>query len=456
MNQREVTTAATDRIGFFGKVPTHGDFIASGMNAAFQEALDQWLQAGLQMSEDTFGTAWRERFRTMPVWRFVVPRGLWGPATHAGVLLPNSDRVGRSFPLVVVAQLAGYREDPRLLCFDDTWFTAAEALAETSQTSEFDLTSFPAAVKRLRLPYARDDERDEAKSSPSRLSSTSLWWTIDPDTRKARGFSTEATPSAQDFLRLFDVARPAADTTTEAASTAEQPPEPALEQPPEPDERPPLERSYATHPGTRLTVNSDALLLSENPLLFAVADGVGDDARATEAAKMIANALSGTLAQDDLASLVQEVKGKLGRAQGLLQAAAGGAESPQASVVALVSAGPDFAAIWAGDARLYLMRDGTMRALTRDHVEVGLRRRLARSVGGERQLVPEVVIDHFKRGDRILLCSAPLSRTLDERAIAAVLGDTPVADAASTLVQEGLIAGVRDNVSAIVIGVAEE
>ena len=456
MNQREVTTAATDRIGFFGKVPTHGDFIASGMNAAFQEALDQWLQAGLQMSEDRFGTAWRERFRTMPVWRFVVPHGLWGQGTHAGVLLPNSDRVGRSFPLIVVAQLATYREDPRLLCFDDTWFTAAEALAETSQTGEFDLTSFPAAVKRLRLPYARDDERDEARA-PSRLSSTSLWWTIDPDTRKARGFSTDATPTAQDFLRLFDVARPAADTETAAAEIVEQRPAPAIEQPQEPDERPALERSYATHPGTRLAVNSDALLLSENPLLFAVADGVGDDARATEAAKMIANALSGTLAQDNLSSLVQEVKGKLGRAQGLLQASAGGAaESPQASVVALVSVGVDFAAIWAGDARCYLMRDGTMRALTRDHVEVGLRRRLARSVGGERQLVPEVVIERFKRGDRILLCSASLLRTLDERAIAIVLDETPVADAAAALVQEGLIAGVHDNVSAIVIGVARE
>jgi type VI secretion system protein ImpM len=457
MNQREVTIGTgADRIGFFGKVPSHGDFVASGVSATFREALDLWLQAGLEMGRETLGPEWKRQFETMPIWRFVVPHGLWGPATHVGVLLPNADRVGRRFPLVVAAQLSDYREDPRQLCFDNTWFTAAEALAETSLTHEFDLAGFPAAIKRLRLPYARDAEDDgREQGSASRFAHATLWWTISPETRKAHGFSTEGAPTPADFLKLLEIGRPAAVDLPEEVEPA-----PVRIDAEEAASETPggtlvVERGYATHPGTRQTVNGDALLVSRTPLLLAVADGIGDDIRAKEAAKTIANTVSTTMAQETLANLVQEVKGKLGRAQGLLQASSAGADEPRASVVVLAGIGDDFAVIWAGDARCYLMRDGMMRALTRDHVEVGLRRRLSRSVGGARQLVPDVVTDSFQDGDRLLLCSAPLSRVLDERAIAGVMAETPVDEAAAALVQESLIAGVRENVSAIVIGIEQ-
>ncbi|MCR4266306.1 type VI secretion system-associated protein TagF [Nitratireductor sp. ZSWI3] len=452
MNQREASIGtASDRIGFFGKVPSHGDFVASGVSPAFREALDLWLQAGMEMSREVLGPRWKDRFETMPIWRFVVPRGLWGPATHVGVLLPNADRVGRQFPLVVAAQLGDYREDPRQLCFDSTWFTAAEALAETSLTDEFDLTGFPAAIKRLRLPHARDAE-DRGQQGSSRFAHSTLWWTISPETRKVQGFSTDGAPTPADFMKLLEIGRPtAADSTGEEGPASV---ETAVAVVPEAPRKTPVhERSYATHPGTRHAVNGDALLVSRSPSLLVVADGIGDDIRAKEAAKTVVNALSATVAQETLANLVQEVKGKLGRAQGLLQVSMADVDEPRASVVALAGLGEDFAVIWAGDARCYLMRDGTMRALTRDHVEVGLHRRLSRSVGGMRQLVPDVVVDTFQSGDRLLLCSAPLTRVLDERTIAGIVAATPVAEAASTLVQESLIAGTRENVSAIVLGV---
>lgn len=455
MNQREATIGTgSDRIGFFGKVPSHGDFVASGVSPAFREALDLWLQAGLEMSRETLGPQWKDQFETMPIWRFVVPHGIWGPATHVGVLLPNADRVGRRFPLVVAAQLGDYREDPRRLCFDSTWFTAAEALAETSLTEEFDLAGFPAAIKRLRLPHARDAEDGGHEESASRFAHATLWWTILPETRKAHGFSTDGVPTPADFMKLLEFGSPALANSTEEEPVSTETAMVATV-PEMPSETIVVERSYATHPGTRHAVNGDALLVSRAPLLLAVADGIGDDVRAKEAAKTIANAVSATMAQETLADLVQEVKGKLGRAQGLLQASPAGADEPRASVVVLAGVGDDFAVIWAGDARCYLMRDGTMRALTRDHVEVGLRRRLSRSVGGARQLVPDVMTDSFRSGDRLLLCSAPLARVLDERAIAGIVAATSVAGAASALIQESLIAGTRENVSAIVLGVEQ-
>ena len=113
----------------------------------------------------------------------------------------------------------------------------------------------------------------------------------------------------------------------------------------------------------------------------------------------------------------------------------------------------EFAAIWAGDARCYLLRDGMMRLLTRDHIEIGLRRTLGRALGLKDQFVSETLRDRLQRGDRLLLVSGPLPRTLTDRVIAEILIETPLERAAEALIQEALIANGRENVSAIVIGV---
>ncbi|MEI5681073.1 MULTISPECIES: type VI secretion system-associated protein TagF [unclassified Mesorhizobium] len=458
MNERHVIDAATeaDRIGFFGKVPTHGDFISTGLGRTFQTELDNWIQAGLQASEQAHGKEWQRLFRAAPPWRFVIERSLWGQSTMVGVLLPSTDRVGRSFPLVIAAKLGSFSGNPRLLCFDETWFTAAEALAETSLTRDFDIAGFTAGLKRLRLPHAKLAARGEmpASNGDDRIS---IWWTVDVDTRRPHGFKTNGPPQAAHFLKLLN-GKPIADT-----------PKPEPDAPPDPARKAPIaavmervparkfavERSYATHPGTRLSVNADALLVSEKPRLFAVADGVGDGNGAADAAKVTTNTLANVSAHETLEELIQDVKGKLGRAHGLLQSAhaLSEREAPSASVAALTIRDSAFAIIWAGNARCYLVRDGMMRCLTRDHVEIGLRFALSRSIGSQRQLVPEVFTDTVQDGDRFLLCSAALTRTLDERSIAETLLEKPVEEAAGILIQDGLIANARENISAIVIGI---
>jgi type VI secretion system protein ImpM len=456
MNERHVIDAATDadRIGFFGKVPTHGDFVSTGLGRTFQTELDNWIQSGLQASEQAYGNEWHRLFRATPPWRFVIERSVWGQATMVGVLLPSTDRVGRSFPLVIAAKLGSFNGNPRLLCFDETWFTAAEALAETSLTRDFDIAGFSTGLKRLRLPHAKVAPRSELPTSndDNRIS---IWWTIDIDTRQATGFKTAGAPQAAHFLKLLKDRQAAAPSPKPTAVPEPVREDPAVVMEPAPPKKLVIERSYATHPGTRLSINADALLVSESPRLFALADGVGDGSGAADAAKVTTNTLANVSAHDRLEALIQDVKGKLGRAHGLLQSAHASSdrEPSSASVVALTIRHDAFAVVWAGNARCYLVRDGMMRCLTRDHVEVGLRFALSRSIGSQRQLVPEVFTDMLQDGDRLLLCSAALARVLDERGIAETLLENPVKDAAAVLVQDGLIANSRDNLSAIVIGV---
>jgi type VI secretion system protein ImpM len=99
-----------------------------------------------------------------------------------------------------------------------------------------------------------------------------------------------------------------------------------------------------------------------------------------------------------------------------------------------------------------LLRDGMMRLLTRDHLDIGMRRMLGRGLGLKEQFASDIVMDDLQRGDRLLLASGPLSRTLTDRVIAEILIDAPVDHAADALIQEALIANCRENVSAIVVG----
>lgn len=89
------------RIGFFGKLPSRGDFVRVGLSRALASAWDGWLQGVMPKSHE--GDA---MLRRAPVWRFAVGAGVCGPCAACGVLLPSIDRVGRTFPLLIAAEAA--------------------------------------------------------------------------------------------------------------------------------------------------------------------------------------------------------------------------------------------------------------------------------------------------------------------------------------------------------------
>ncbi|NKN37373.1 type VI secretion system-associated protein TagF [Agrobacterium sp. a22-2] len=460
----EQNTPDADRIGFFGKLPSHGDFVATGLSRHVQAAIDSWLQAGLQLMQEP-GTNWEKRFRAMPAWRFVIDRGLWAPAVIAGVIVASRDRVERSFPLVIAAQIHDFSGDIRRLCRDDTWFVAIEGIAETSGLSSFDVGTFTASLKRLRS--LRPADMDVHLSYNSAKPGT-RWWRIDPQDRMVREFQTAGPPEPKDFLRLVgpetsspSVAPAVRPVTSKGATPVLRSvvhPEPVVRQERLTLGQPPrwtLRHSVTSHPGTRLLLNGDALTAQENPTLFAIADGVGDNSAAVEAGRVVATVLGETTAQESIEALAQTIKGKFGRAHGLLQSAyySSDPDVPRAAAVALASVDQHFAVLWAGDARCYIVRDGLMRCLTRDHVKIGLRRRLSRGIGLQGQLMPEMLVDRLQKGDRFLLCSNPLTRVLPERGIAEILLSTDLDHAAAILCQEALIANCRENLSAMVIDV---
>ena len=94
------------KVGFFGKLPSRGDFVRIGLSRAFADAWDQWLHAVIPPTRQALGESWDDAWSRMPVWRFSFAAGLCGATSVSGVWLPSTDCVGRSFPLLIGAECA--------------------------------------------------------------------------------------------------------------------------------------------------------------------------------------------------------------------------------------------------------------------------------------------------------------------------------------------------------------
>jgi len=437
-DQRHNRNAGPLHPGFFGKVPTHGDFVSVGLPGALRSTVDQWIDNGLNLIKDS--EDWEHRFHKMPSWRFVIQAPIWDDATIAGVLMPSRDRVGRSFPLVIAAQITDFVGNPQSLCFDRSWFMAAEALGETTRFKDFDLERFRNSLQRLRLPHQREDKSASGSDTPR-----SIWWNIDNDSGIAGGFMTIGKLEAETFEKLLP------STMITSAPRELYVPTPTPVPASQPKIR--LSRSYATHAGTRLHNNSDSLLLSSHPDLFAVTDGFGNEQFSRHAARLATNTLAETQPCETHGDFIREIKGKLGKASSLLLSSISAAErEPTGASVAVLAFFRDTVTIlWAGDARCYLIRDGMMRCLTTDHIEIGLKRHLSRFIGANQQFVPDTTSMPVEPGDRYVLCTSGLWESLGERSIADVLLNEELDSAADRLIQEALISNAKKNISVIVV-----
>ncbi|HZF29688.1 MAG TPA: type VI secretion system-associated protein TagF [Gammaproteobacteria bacterium] len=122
--------------GFFGKIPSHGDFVTRELARGFIDVWDLWLQAGIADSKARLGDRWLDVYLTSPIWRFGLAPGICGPGAWAGILMPSVDRVGRYFPLTIATALPANVNPLQLPGAAAGWFEAMEAVALRSLDDE--------------------------------------------------------------------------------------------------------------------------------------------------------------------------------------------------------------------------------------------------------------------------------------------------------------------------------
>jgi protein phosphatase/serine/threonine-protein phosphatase Stp1 len=235
-------------------------------------------------------------------------------------------------------------------------------------------------------------------------------------------------------------------------------------------------RSHAvTHPGTKRGHNEDTFVDRPDLGLWAVADGAGGHQAGEVASEMIATTLKTIPDVLGAEEILAQVRLRISATHLALQDCAarkGEGALVASTVVVLIVRNAHFACLWAGDSRAYLLRDGELQQITRDHslvqdlVDSGAldaadadrhphSNVITRAVGDLADTMElDKVTGRVAMGDRFLLCSDGLSKVLDDAAIATLMEGTAVAEATDKLVAEALARLTTDNVTAVVVEVA--
>ncbi len=106
MSGQSVTSARAQQLGVCGKIVSQGDFLAQGLDVAFIDSWNEWLQAVLAVSREQLGASWLETYLTSPIWHFALSPGVCSDQPMAGTLMPSVDQVGRHYPLTLASELA--------------------------------------------------------------------------------------------------------------------------------------------------------------------------------------------------------------------------------------------------------------------------------------------------------------------------------------------------------------
>ncbi|MBD8496352.1 serine/threonine-protein phosphatase [Pseudomonas syringae] len=227
--------------------------------------------------------------------------------------------------------------------------------------------------------------------------------------------------------------------------------------------------SYS-HTGMVRQLNEDACLALSERGLWVVADGMGGHAAGDYVSSLIVDALRGVPPLADLTvygeALVQRLQDL--NAEVRQETARRGLSMMGSTVVVLAVREDQGECVWAGDSRLYRLRDGVLQGLSSDHsyvqelIDSGLLNEaqarvhpraniVTRAIGVEDRLALSRVTVQILPGDTFLLCSDGLNKTAEDHEIRDVLAHPNPYEVVRSLVHLGLTRGAPDNITAIVV-----
>ena len=230
-----------------------------------------------------------------------------------------------------------------------------------------------------------------------------------------------------------------------------------------------------TDPGKKRGHNEDTFVDRPDLGLWAVADGAGGHSAGEVASGMIAEALESIPPGLSASELLAAVRLRIKDTHNALREEAarrGNNVTIASTIVVMMARNEHFACLWAGDSRAYLLRDGELRQITRDHslvqelVDAGVVRPedaekhpranvITRAVGADMDddFEMEKISDRLMPGDRFMLCSDGLCKTLPADEIATLLASHGEVSPSDALIAAALDMNASDNVTVVAVEV---
>jgi len=194
-------------IGFCGKLPARGDFVAAGLPRRFVEPWHDWMQLMLTASRRMLGEDWLAAWLEAPIWRFALAPGLCGPEAALGLWMPSVDRAGRYFPLTVAAVAATVVSTADLAA----WLGMAGGFLGAAQSAGLDalahdlapdeLAARLAAAAAAAAAAAPGDCGAGPRSCPP---GAALWWSEGSSRVPRSMFATSSLPDETEFCGMLD------------------------------------------------------------------------------------------------------------------------------------------------------------------------------------------------------------------------------------------------------------
>lgn len=226
-----------------------------------------------------------------------------------------------------------------------------------------------------------------------------------------------------------------------------------------------------SHPGLKRGLNEDAVFLSDDAGIWAVADGMGGHDGGEHASRLVVGHLGAIRSHADAHYMLRQLRDAIHAAHEQLrdEARARSVGTIGSTVVALMEMAGHCVFAWVGDSRGYLYDQGALARTTRDHslvqdmVDAGeltpeeadahpSSHVLTRAVGANESIEVDFRQVTLSRGNRCVLCSDGLTCCVTEEAIATTVRrfhrPGPICDA---LLRQALDAGAPDNVSVVVV-----
>jgi serine/threonine protein phosphatase Stp1 len=224
-----------------------------------------------------------------------------------------------------------------------------------------------------------------------------------------------------------------------------------------------------SHRGLVRRVNEDSHLERTEIGLWLVADGVGGANAGDWASRCIVETFQNLKPPDDAPQFLVDVRNAIEQANARLLAHAEEIGGMVAStVVVLMVYGWHYTCLWLGDSRGYLVRDGALTQITRDHSEVQelldagaitaeqamhhpRGNVITRAVGASEAPQPDRISGILRPGDRFLLCTDGLTKMVEEAPIAALMAEKDLQSIPGSLIAAALAHGGHDNVTVVAV-----
>ena len=226
-----------------------------------------------------------------------------------------------------------------------------------------------------------------------------------------------------------------------------------------------------THDGLIRDLNEDSILSEPDRNFWAVADGMGGYEAGNVASQMVVAAMQQVEDVSGLNDWVNKVENTLLDVnQRILEYAdiMLDGRTLGSTVVSLSIKGRVGVCLWAGDSRLYRLRNRQLIQLSRDHSQIQEQIEnghmtaeqaehhpdsniITRAVGAHRRLYVDINVFGAQLGDVFLLCSDGLHNMVNKQELTDVLLSMPIDKAIDSLLQRALDAGGSDNISIILV-----